>query len=257
MKYFCLLALGLSCGPSVSSAGLEDAGIANADAGATMVPDSGSAFDAGLLDTGSTQSDAGSADSGVGDAGLADAGGFDAGPNPWADRLVRFEPGPGAGFGQEKMPEVVLGPPQGGGLSMGSLDVVSLGQNGRIELEFTDLVATDGPGPDLAVYENPFSGFAELARVSVSDDGTTWRDFPCEPNDRDAGYPGCAGVRPVLRELDGGVASLGGDLYDLSTVGLSRARFIRITDIGSNRFYAPPSGGFDLDACAVLNGMTP
>ena len=45
----------------------------------------------------------------------------------------------------------------------------------------------------------------------------------------------------------------GGDGFDLFDVGLSRARFVRITDTGTNRFYGPPGGGFDLDAVAVIN----
>ena len=45
----------------------------------------------------------------------------------------------------------------------------------------------------------------------------------------------------------------GGDGFDLSEVGLSRARFVRVTDSGANRFYGPPGGGFDLDAVSVVN----
>ncbi|HEY1087459.1 MAG TPA: cell surface protein, partial [Archangium sp.] len=60
----------------------------------------------------------------------------DAGPtrpdDPWADRVVRFTPGPGAGFGQDKLPDVVLGPPSGLGDSQGSLDVLALGKGGVI-----------------------------------------------------------------------------------------------------------------------------
>src|SRR5690349_11142712 len=103
-------------------------------------------------------------DSGL-DAGLVDAGEPDAGPgdagDPWADRVVSFTPGPGAGFGQDKFPGVVLGPPSGGGGMSGSLDVLTLGKSGVIELEFTDFIAVDGPGVDLLVFENGFTGFFE------------------------------------------------------------------------------------------------
>lgn len=175
--------------------------------------------------------------------------------DPWADRIVRFMPGPGAGFGQDKLPEVVLGPPSGGGDSSGSLDVLSLGNRGVLELEFTDLVAIDGPGVDLLVFENGFTGFLETGVVEVSADGVDWRAFPCGG---DAGLSRCAGQNTVYANPAMGISGTdpmvaGGDGYDLAEVGLSRARFVRITDSGENRFYGPPGGGFDLDALAVVN----
>ncbi len=202
--------------------------------------------------------DAAVADASIADASIADGGPQDAGtprePDWFADRVVRFDAGPGAGFGQDSFPAVVLGPPQGAGSSAGSLDVLSLGREGLIELEFTDVLAVDGPGPDLAVFENPFTGFLELGQVSVSADGVDWRAFPC---DSDAGT-GCAGLRAV-HAWDGGTSreallGLGGDQFDLAEVGLSTARFVRVQDTGSNRFYGAPGGGFDLDAVAVLSG---
>jgi len=186
-----------------------------------------------------------------------DAGAVD----PWADRVVSFTPGPGAGFGQDRFPQVVLGPPHGTGASTGSLDVLSLGFEGEIVLELTDFVAIDGPGVDLLVFENPFVGFIETGVVSVSDDGVDWRAFPCAAL-VDGGTEGCAGVTPVYADPDLGIsgtdpAVAGGDGFDLAQVGLSRARFVRIRDTGTNRFYAAPSGGFDLDAVAVVNGARP
>lgn len=233
-----VLALGLAaCGPAPVSP--EDAGSSPRDGGGS--------------DAGGGGLDAGPLDAGAQDAGAPDAGA----PRPadwFADRVVRFEPGPGAGFGQDLLPQVVLGPPQGAGSSAGSLDVLSLGREGRVELEFTDIVAVDGPGADLAVFENPFTGFLETGVVSVSADGVDWRDFPCAP---DAGT-GCAGLASV-GPWDGGTSrdallALGGDQFDLATVGLGSARFVRIRDSGANRFYGAPGGGFDLDAVAVLSG---
>lgn len=197
------------------------------------------------------------------DAGVvtSDAGPADAGvrlPDPWADRVVSIVPGDGAGFGQDRFPDVVLGPPQGGGESSGSLDVLSLGRDGVIVLEFTDLVAVDGPGVDLLVFENPFGTFFETGVVAVSDDGIAWKEFPCAADDVDGGFPGCAGTHVVFGNPSMGISATdprvaGGDGYDLSLVGLSRARFVRIRDSGKNRFYGPPGGGFDLDAVAVVN----
>lgn len=182
-------------------------------------------------------------------------GGRDGGPvDPYADAVTRFSPGDGAGFGQDALPGVVLGPPRGAGATAGSTDVVSLGRGGVIELAFTDFVAIDGPGVDLLVFENGFNGFFEKGDVAVSEDGVTWHDFVCDG--------GCAGLRPVYANPDNGVSATdpavaGGDGFDLADVGLTRARFVRITDTGANPWYGPPGGGFDLDAVAVVNGEPP
>lgn len=189
--------------------------------------------------------------------------GCDPGPlrpaDPFADAVVSFTPGPGAGFGQDRFPDVVFGPPQGRGPSAGSLDVLSLGRGGVIVLRFDDLVAIDGPGADLLVFENPFPGFPETGVVAASEDGETFFEWPCVPKSSDKTYPGCAGVNPVLSSPENGVpatdpAQAGGDAYDLKDLGLARARYLRIRDSGQNSIYAAPAGGFDLDAVAVVNG---
>lgn len=195
-------------------------------------------------------------------AGAVDASGAaaDASAAPRAgfpDRVVRFEPGEGAGFGAAKMPGVVLGPPAGGGAGAGSLDVVSLGRQGLIELAFDDEVVFDGPGPDLIVFENAFSTWLERGEVSVSADGVQWHTFPCAADDAAGGFPGCAGVTPVLAHPDNGVdphdpAVAGGDAFDLATLGLDEVRFVRVRDAGSND-YGGPGGGFDLDAVAAVH----
>ncbi|PTL81353.1 cell surface protein [Vitiosangium sp. GDMCC 1.1324] len=178
--------------------------------------------------------------------------------NPFADKVVSFTPGAFAGFGQDGYPDIVLGPPHGGGSGMGSLDVLSLGKRGEIVLELTDLGVVDGPGVDLLVFENPFSNFSETGFVAVSEDGQTWHEFPCAPTDYAGGNPGCAGVKPVFSSPDNGISPTdpsvaGGDGFDLATLGVARARFIRIRDSGENS-YGSTSGGFDLDAIAVVNG---
>jgi hypothetical protein len=198
------------------------------------------------------------------ESGSEEGGPLDAGApravDPYADRIVRARLGEGSGFGQDRFPDVVLGPPSGGGVSSGSLDVLSLGREGVIELEFTDLVAVDGPGVDLLVFENPFGTFFETGVVAVSEDGVDFREFPCAAQDPDGGFPGCAGARHVFANPAMGVSATdplvaGGDGFDLAAVGLTRARFVRVRDSGANRFYASPGGGFDLDAVAVVNGQ--
>ena len=187
--------------------------------------------------------------------GLADTGEGPRAPDPFADFLVSFEPGEGAGFGEESLPWVVMGPPLGGGPEAGSTDVVSLGREGAIVVGFNDIEAIDGEGPDLLVFENAFSGWLETGTVSASEDGETWFTWNCSENEDRSG---CAGMHPVLAHPDNNISPVdpdtaGGDAYDLADLGLSRARFIRIQDTGSND-YAGPAGGFDLDAVAIVNG---
>jgi hypothetical protein len=193
------------------------------------------------------------------DAGAVDAG--TAARAPWASRVVQFIPGDGSGFGQERFPEIVLGPPRGAGDSAGSTDVLSLGNEGSITLAFDGLDIVDGQGVDFLVFENPFIGFVETGLVEVSRDGMNWQAFPCAAR-LDGGTSGCAGVQPVFANPELGVSAVepsaaGGDGFDLAALGIARARFVRVTDSGKNRFYAPPAGGFDLDAISIVNGAAP
>lgn len=189
----------------------------------------------------------------------------DVGPGPFADRVVSFTPGDFAGFGQDHLPQIVLGAPNGRGPSAGSLDVLSLGKRGELVLAFDDVAMVDGDGPDLIVFENAFPGWIETGEVSVSEDGATWFTWPCEATNAEDGYPGCAGVHAVLSSRTNGVDPLvpalaGGDAFDLAEVGLTHARYVRIVDSGQNDLrglgYAGNTGGFDLDAVAVVNGET-
>ena len=181
----------------------------------------------------------------------------------FAQEVIQFEPGSGAGFGEESYPDVVLGAPQGNGTGGGGLDVLSLGVGGEIVLGFGDLQIVDGDGPDFIVFENPFwpngnpaNVWADLAQVSVSHDGETWHAFPCdEAGNGEGQYLGCAGWQPVedfvvdvCFELDPETA--GGDAFDLAQLGLERARYVRIKDLASEG--PPPSAGFDLDAVGVV-----
>lgn len=183
-------------------------------------------------------------------------------PDPFARALVSFDEGAGAGFGQDALPDVVLGPPQGGAATQGSTDVLSLGQGGVIVLELGTVVE-DGPGPDLLVFENPFvvattgEVYGEPGEVAVSDDGASFATFACAPA---APAPnGCAGFGVVHAAVDNGVdatdpEAAGGDAFDLADLGLARARYLRISDRGAEAGMsaAAPTAGFDLDAVAVV-----
>ncbi len=198
----------------------------------------------------------------VSPGGTNDDGGVGQGPayegQPYASAVVSFTPGEGAGHGEEKLPDVVLGPPKGAGVSAGnSTDVLSLGRGGSIVLEL-GLDVVDGDGVDLLVFENAFfafgdSGvFADPGVVSLSLDGDEWSTFPC---DSDAEAPnGCAGYAPVLPAEEGGaLQDLGGDAFDLADVGLERARYVRIVDADTRLFGDDGTAGFDLDALGVVN----
>jgi hypothetical protein len=184
---------------------------------------------------------------------------------PYAVAVAALRLGEGGGRGQDRLPDVVLGPPRGAGLRMGSTDTLSLGRGGSITVEL-GVPVVDGPGVDLLVFENPFlvggnprTPYAEPAIVEVSDDGVTWHAFPCAHEDYPT-LPGCAGVRPVLANADDpsidprDPEAAGGDAFDLATVGVARARLVRITDVGGGRADGAGTDGFDLDAVAVVHG---
>lgn len=185
-------------------------------------------------------------------------------PNPFITNVISFSPGENASFGHDRLPDIVKGPPKGAGACKGSLDTVSLGDNGEITVEM-GMTIVDGPGPDFIVFENAFIAgcqddesqvYAEPGEVSVSEDGETWHVFPC--NETAYPYGKCAGWRAVYSNVDNDISPFdiekaGGDPFDLSEIGVERARFIRIRDIGSKNG-GPPSAGFDLDAVAVVNG---
>lgn len=179
--------------------------------------------------------------------------------NPYASEVVGYTPGEGAGYGQDKMPDVVLGGPKGKGTNAGSLAVLSLGKGGEIVLGFGDRVIVDGPGADFVVFENSFwpggnaaEVYAELGEVSVSMDGVEWKVFPCSTEAIEPGrWPGCAGWSPTLAYDADELIPLdpvlsGGDAFDLADIGVKEFRFVRIRDVSNNG--DTPSAGFDLDA---------
>ncbi len=171
---------------------------------------------------------------------------------------------------QWRTPDKALGPASGT-----SYDVVSLGDGGSITLSFSPAIK-NGPGWDLAVFENSFSDtFLELGYVEVSSDGVNFIRFPNRSL-----TPGPVGSYGQVDPTD--IDGLAGkyrqgygapfDLSDLAlfpevlagVVNLSSIRYVRIVDVlgdGSARdstgavIYDPypssGSAGFDLDAIGV------
>jgi hypothetical protein len=205
--------------------------------------------------------------SGCADAvdGQAPAGPSDgsacAGSSLFVSEVVHVAYGAGQDFGRGEMPEIVYGPPRGGGCCQGSLDVVSLGNGGEIVVGFGETVIVDRDGPDFVVFENAFEKkgggvFAELATVSASEDGETWRSWPCAA--KEPPFGACAGAAPVYLDADDpwplDPAVAGGDAFDLVDVGLAQARFVRIVDRPD---LDGLDGVFDLDAVGILHAACP
>jgi hypothetical protein len=266
-----LLGVLASCSGSVATAPAGSPGGTASEAGAAGEPAGGGA--SGMANGGNSGGSAANGDPASGDGGLPSDGGENAGgaaphlrEDPaYASTVESFEPGLGAGYNQDKLPGIVLGPPLGKGRESGSLDVVSLGAGGEIVLAFGELGIVDGPGPDLVVFENAFwpggdasAVFYELAEVSVSEDGETWQTFACDSvGDGRGHFPGCAGFTPTLEYDPATLVPLdpalsGGDVFDLADVGLTKARFVKLRDLET----LPPGGtttGFDLDAVAAIH----
>lgn len=185
--------------------------------------------------------------------------------DPWADEVVSFTPGEGAGFGQNFFPDNVLGPPDPDpslsefNASAKPQELLSLGHGGEIVLAFTDNFIVDGEGPDFTVFENVFLNtfdnnrpFIEAAFVAVSMDGVNFVEFPWDTTT----FSGFAGVSPVLdnqHPTDPGVS--GGDSFDLADVGLAYAKYVKLTDIGDLKLEGSFNGDFDLDAVVAINSQ--
>jgi hypothetical protein len=186
---------------------------------------------------------------------------------------------PGAGLASFGDPANAQGPADGN-----AAHVVSLGDGGQITLSFAHPI-TDGPGPDLAVFENGFVtslplAYLELAFVEVSSNGTDFVRFPSESLTQTTTQIGSFGTLNMTN-IDGlaGKFQAGfGTPFDLSQVAglspnvdVSDIRYVRIVDVvGSinpafgtrdslgNLINDPyptafASGGFDLNGVGVLN----
>jgi len=175
-----------------------------------------------------------------------------------------------------RTPSLALGPATGN-----TADVVVLGNGGSITLTF-DHAIVDGPGADFAVFENAFNDtFLEWAFVEVSSDGVHFTRFPSLYRGPQAAGPFAMLGPDVQYGLAGRYRAGFGAPYDLATLrqhpdvqgrrlNLADVRFVRVLDIigdgrerdswGTPIFDPTPvtgSGGFDLEAIAVLNAATP
>ncbi len=158
-------------------------------------------------------------------------------------------------------------------------DAVSLGDSGYAQITFNPALS-DQFGPELAIFENSFSDtYLELAFVEISSDGVNFVRFPANSLTQITQQVGGFGnIDPTdIHNLAGKYRAEYGtpfdfsDLKDSTSVNIQAITHLRIVDaIGTiapqhatrdaqgniiNEPYPTnfPSGGFDLDAVAVLN----
>lgn len=165
--------------------------------------------------------------------------------------------------------------------------VVSLGDSGVAVLTFAQPIA-NGVGADFAVFENGFpnpqaseEAFLELAFVEVSSDGANWARFPARSlTQTSVQLSSVAGLGYInarqVHNLAGKYTSGYGTPFDLAELAglpglnVNAVTHVRLIDVIGNvgprgsrddsgaiindpypTFF--PTGGFDLDAVAVLN----
>ncbi len=176
--------------------------------------------------------------------------------DPWADASPAVEYGPGAGFGQAFYPDNILGPPDPGATPSQPAytedELLTLGKDGWVVLQFVDNTIVDGDGPDFTVFENVMqsgsSYFRETAFVDVSQDGVNWVRFPWDP----VTFDGLAGVWPTTGGDPTDPSVSGGDQFDLADVGMPWVSFVKLTDCGDS---VEDGGLFDLDAVVAVNSV--
>lgn len=150
-----------------------------------------------------------------------------------ATELVDAPGATGEGFYD---PSAALDGVRGGGDGEGSLNVYSVDYGSYLVLGWNGGRARNGPGADVAVFENPFRfgdglTFMDPAVVEVSLDGETWVAFPHEYvaadetvySARAEDWIGFAGVHPVwlhaeTNPVDPFDPAAGGDAFDLDSL---------------------------------------
>lgn len=167
----------------------------------------------------------------VGD-GCSAACAMEAGP-ALADEVDDAPGASGTGFHD---PQRAVNGVRGGGETMQSLDVysVGLGSDDWLVLAFSGRRLVDGPGDDLVVFENAFHygeglTFVDAAIVELSTDGDAWVTFPHDYvaddehvySAHEEDWIGFAGVTPVLLNDEDGPTdpfdpAAGGDGFDLA-----------------------------------------
>jgi hypothetical protein len=198
--------------------------------------------------------------------------------SPLATEVLDAPGATGTGF---RDPSKATNGVRGGGRTMQSLDVYAIPLDAHLVLGFGARFL-DGPGDDLALFENPFEyaegrTFVDAAIVEVSADGERWvafaHDYVAEDEARyssiAADWIGFGGVQPVFlheenNPLDPFDDAAGGDRFDLAAleqgdeadrIRREGARYVRIApaasrvnpDSGVTYPMDPVSDGPDID----------
>lgn len=182
--------------------------------------------------------------------------------DPYADRVVSFQPLTPGGFGAAFVPGNITGPPDGKGTyapASAQSEVASLhakvGAGGSVIVEFTNNIVELGSGVDFTVFENVlFVGgnanlrFMEPAVVWVALFDGEWYRFPIDVVPPAAGKPlnlmdpfyynkgfagrnGTTGADPTNPMVSGGDSF---DANELAIPGLTWIRFVKIQSTGDN-----------------------
>ncbi|MEX2187437.1 MAG: PEP-CTERM sorting domain-containing protein [Pirellulales bacterium] len=186
----------------------------------------------------------------------------------WAGEVIDFSPSPGVNAANGDAAKA-LGPigaaPDGNTVSLGDLTADELAQGlppGEITLRMAAPLR-NGPGWDLAVFENAFAFFppdddkvfAELAYVEVSTDGATFARFPAESLTTtlfEPFGPAFAGIDPTdvhnLAGLHQGLTGTPLDFAELAAAAEVVSGAVRLDDIRYVRLVDIPGNGASLDA---------
>lgn len=204
-------------------------------------------------------------------------------------RIVGWATGCTVQRGWQNIADTTLGRTSSGNessvIGAAGLQALSLGDGGSAIITF-DKPIKDSSGPDFAVFENGFinpqnglEAYLEYAFVAVSSDGTHYVTFPPTSLTQDTAQIDNFTYMDaqLVNNLAGKYASGYGTPFDLSELAdspnldIENIRYVKITDVvGSlNPQYASydkdgriindpfpspyPTGGFDLNAIAVLH----
>lgn len=196
-----------------------------------------------------------------------------------ADVIVDAPGADGSRFGD---PTRAVNGVRGAGMGAGSLDVYSLNYTTRpsLVIGFGAYAVTDGPGADLAVFENGFLAatdeaytFMDPIVLEVSSDGVAWLAFPFDYVNADERayvphpelWEGFAGTLPVrvnedTDALDPFSAMAGGNAFDLADLGSGEAALrarregIRYVRLRSAAIVTNPDTGEPFPRDAVSDG---
>jgi hypothetical protein len=148
---------------------------------------------------------------------------INSGEKAFADNVVNFSVGSGSNTMDN--PNEALGEPNYSRDPWAGF--VSLGNNGQLTLEFTQVYIVDGPGADIHVFE--VGPEVEGTKLEVSTDNVNWIE---------------------VGNISGGTASVDLNGYISSTDQIS---YVRLTDLSNGGTTTP---GADIDAVAGINTVT-